>query len=116
MVREADVVLSLDALALSGTLKQAYGDKPITAKVIQVSCDAHSHRGGGADHFGLPPMDLYLMCETDAAVPLLLDAVSARATPPKIPAAPALKPAPNAVSLRGVGLALEEATKGIDVC
>jgi thiamine pyrophosphate-dependent acetolactate synthase large subunit-like protein len=116
MVREADVVLSLDALDLSGTLKQAYGDKPITAKVIQVSCDQHSHRGGGADHFGLPPMDVYLMCETDAAVPLLLDAVSARATAPKIPAAPALKPAPNAVSLRGVGLALEQATKGVDVC
>jgi thiamine pyrophosphate-dependent acetolactate synthase large subunit-like protein len=116
MVREADVVLSLDALDLSGTLKQAYGDKPITAKVIQVSCDQHSHRGGGADHFGLPPMDVYLMCETDAAVPLLLDAVSARATAPKIPSAPALKPAPNAVSLRGVGLALEQATKGVDVC
>ena len=116
MVREADVVLSLDALDLSGTLKQAFGDQPITAKVIQVSCDQHSHRGGGADHFGLPPMDVYLMCETDAAVPLLLDAVSARATLPKIPAAPALPAAPNAVSLRGVGLALEEATKGIDVC
>ena len=116
MVREADVVLSLDALDLSGTLKQAFGDQPITAKVIQVSCDQHSHRGGGADHFGLPPMEVYLMCETDAAVPLLLDAVSARATLPKIPAAPALPAAPNAVSLRGVGLALEEATKGIDVC
>jgi thiamine pyrophosphate-dependent acetolactate synthase large subunit-like protein len=116
MVREADVVLSLDALDLSGTLKQAYGDQPISAKVIQVSCDAHSHRGGGADHFGLPPMDVYLMCEVDAAVPLLLDAVSARTTPPKIPPLPALPTPPRAVSLRGVGLALEAATKGVDVC
>ncbi len=119
LVREADVVLSLDYLDLAGTLKQAYGtngDKPIRAKVIQVSCDAHSHRGGGADHFGLPPMDVYMMCETDAAVPLLLDAVKARATPAKIPAAPALPVPPDAVSLRGVGLALEQATKGVDVC
>ncbi len=116
MVREADVVLSLDYLDLAGTLKQAFGDKPVSAKVIQVSCDAHSHRGGGADHFGLPPMDVYLMCESDAAVPLLLDAVSARATPPKIPAAPALPAPPNAVSLRGVGVALEQATKSVDVC
>jgi thiamine pyrophosphate-dependent acetolactate synthase large subunit-like protein len=116
MVREADVVLSLDALDLSGTLKQAYGDQPISAKVIQVSCDAHSHRGGGADHFGLPPMDVYLMCEVDAAVPLLLDAVSARTTPPKIPPLPALPTPPHAVSLRGVGLALEAATKGAEVC
>lgn len=116
MVREADVVLSLDYLDLAGTLKQAFGDKPVSAKVIQVSCDAHNHRGGGADHFGLPPMDVYLMCEPDAAVPLLLDAVRARATPPRIPAAPALADPPNAVSLRGVGLALEQATRGVDVC
>ena len=116
MVREADVVLSLDTLDLAGTLKQAFGEKPVSAKIIQVSCDQHSHRGGGADHFGLPPMDVYLMCETDAVVPLLLDAVSARATLPKAPAAPALKPAPDAVSLRGVGLALEQATKGVEVC
>ena len=116
MVREADVILSLDTLDLAGTLKQAFGDKAVSAKIIQVSCDQHSHRGGGADHFGLPPMDVYLMCETDAAVPLLLDAVSARATLAKVPAAPALKPAPDAVSLRGVGLALEQATKGVDVC
>ena len=116
MVREADVVLSLDFLDLAGTLKQAFGDKPITAKVIQVSCDAHNHRGGGADHFGLPPMDVYLMCETDAAVPLLLEAVSARTTPPRMPPVPALPDPPNAVSLRGVGIALEQATRGIDVC
>ncbi len=116
LVREADVVLSLDALDLAGTLKQAFGDQPITAKVIQVSCDQHSHRGGGADHFGLPPMDVYLMCESDAAVPLLLDAVTVRTTPPTLPKAPALPAPPNAVSLRGVGLALEEATKGVDVC
>ena len=116
MVCAADVVLSLDYLDLAGTLKQAFGDGTVSAQVIQVSCDAHSHRGGGADHFGLPPMDVYLMCETDAVVPLLLAAVSARATPAKLPASPALPPAPNAVSLRGVGLALEQATKGVDVC
>jgi hypothetical protein len=116
MVREADVVLSLDYLDLAGTLRQAFGDQPVTATVIQVSCDAHSHRGGGADHFGLPPMDVYLMCTSDAAVPLLLDAVQARTTPPRMPAVPALPKPPNAVSLRGVGLALEQATAGIDVC
>ena len=116
LVRDADVVLSLDYLDLAGTLKQAFGDKPVSAKIIQVSCDQHSHRGGGADHFGLPPMDVYLLCETDVAVPLLLDAVSARTTPARVPAAPALPAAPAAVSLRGVGIALEQATQGVDVC
>jgi hypothetical protein len=33
----------------------------------------------------MPPIDLYLMCETDAAVPLLLDAVAQRTTAPIIP-------------------------------
>ena len=116
LVREADVVLSLDYLDLAGTLKQAFGEKPVSAKIIQVSCDQHSHRGGGADHFGLPPMDVYLMCTTDAAVPLLLDAVSARAATADVPAVPALPAIPDAVSLRGVGIALEQATRGIDVC
>ena len=115
-VRGADVILSLDYLDLAGTLKQAFGNERITAQVIQVSCDQHNHRGWAADYFGLAPMDVYLMCETDAAMPLLLRAVSARSEKPAFKPGPALKPAPDAVSLRGVGLALEEATKGIDVC
>jgi thiamine pyrophosphate-dependent acetolactate synthase large subunit-like protein len=69
------------------------------------------------DHQGLPPTDLYLMCETDAAVPLLLDAVSARKVEAKIPAAePLPAPSPEAVSMRGVAVALEAATRGVDVC
>jgi thiamine pyrophosphate-dependent acetolactate synthase large subunit-like protein len=117
LVAAADVILSLDWLDLAGTLKQAYGEKPVGAKVIHVSCDAHSHRGWSMDHQGLPPADVYLMCEADAAVPLLLDAVSPRTGEVKIPAAEPL-PAPpaDAVSMRGVALALEAATRGVDVC
>ncbi|MEK7834735.1 MAG: thiamine pyrophosphate-binding protein, partial [Pseudomonadota bacterium] len=73
LVAASDVILALDWLDLAGTLKQAYGAQPVAAKVIQVSCDAHSHRGWSMDHQGLPPVDLYLLCETDAAVPLLLE-------------------------------------------
>ncbi|MGQ0751658.1 MAG: thiamine pyrophosphate-binding protein, partial [Betaproteobacteria bacterium] len=58
ILAEADVILSLDCLDLAGTLKQAYGDQTIDAKVIQVSCDAHSHRGWSMDYYGLPPMDV----------------------------------------------------------
>ena len=117
LVAAADVILSLDWLDLAGTLKQACGAGPVGAKVIHVSCDAHSHRGWSMDHQGLPPVDVYLMCETDAAVPLLLDAVSARQASPKIPQAEPLPPASTeAVSMRGVALALEAATRGVDVC
>ena len=116
LVASSDVILALDWLDLAGTLKQAYGEKPVAAKVIQVSCDAHSHRGWSADHQGLPPIDLYLMCETDAAVPLLLEASSPRLASAVFPAAKPLPPAPDAVSLRSLAAALETATRGIDVC
>src|SRR5687768_7176496 len=112
-VAEADVILSLDWLDLAGTLKQAYGAKAVTAKVIQVSCDAHNHRGWSMDYQAMPPVDAYLMCEPEAAVPSLIEAVKARtaAVPDKpearLPVAPA-----DAVSLRGLSDALNAATKG----
>jgi thiamine pyrophosphate-dependent acetolactate synthase large subunit-like protein len=117
LVADADVILSLDYLDLAGTLNQACGKEPFKGKVIHVSCDAHSHRGWSMDHQGLPPIDLYLMCETDAAVPLLVEAVSARTTAPNVPQSPPLAPpSSEAVSMRGVAAAIEAATRGLDVC
>src|SRR5262245_21232183 len=116
LIAAADVILSLDWLDLAGTFKQAFGPAPVGAKVIQVSCDAYSHRGWSMDHQGLPPMDLYLMCETDAAVPLLLDAVKPRVAPVELPPRVPLPPIPGEPSLRGVGAAREVATRGRDVC
>jgi thiamine pyrophosphate-dependent acetolactate synthase large subunit-like protein len=117
MISEADVILSLDWLDLAGLLKSAYGAKPVTAKVIQVSCDQHSHRGWSMDYQGLPPIDVYLMCEPEAAVPMLLEAARARTA--GVPAGPAhKKPAASAdaVSMTGVADALNKATRGVDVC
>ena len=113
VLAEADVILSLDWLDLAGTLKQAYGAKPVTAKIIQVSCDAHSHRGWSMDYQALPPVDVYLMCEPEAAVPLLIDAAKARTA--GVPPAPEMKlPAASAdvLNLRGVSDALKAATQG----
>ncbi len=117
LVAAADVVLSLDWLDLAGTLKQAFGQKPVAAKVIQVSCDQHNHRGWSMDHQGLPPADLYLMCETDVAVPLLLETVSPRVGSVAMPEPEALPPLrTDSLSLRGVAVALESATRGIEAC
>jgi thiamine pyrophosphate-dependent acetolactate synthase large subunit-like protein len=116
LVAAADVILSLDWLDLAGTFKQTFGDGPVPAKVIQVSCDAYSHRGWSMDHQGLPPMDQYLMCETDAAVPLLLDAVTPRIAPAALPERVPLPPIPEEPSLRGVGAALETATRSMEIC
>ena len=116
LLAEADVILSLDCLDLAGTLKQAYGSETIGAKVIQVSCDAHNHRGWSMDYHGLPPMDVYLMCEPEAAVPLLLEAVKPRAAS-VVPAKPqSLPPPTDPLTLSGVAHALNAAINGLDVC
>ena len=115
LLRDADVVLSLDWVDTAGTLKAAWGDAPIGAKVIRVSVDAHIHRGWSMDYQGLPPSDVYLMCEPDVAVPLLTKAVRARpaAVGPK-QEFPAGKD--DVVSIRTLAKAFNELTEGMDVC
>jgi thiamine pyrophosphate-dependent acetolactate synthase large subunit-like protein len=79
-IRSADLILSLDWLDVAGTFK-AVGN--VTAKVIQVSVDHHLHNGWSMDYQGLPPVDVFIDCEPDVAVPPLLEALGpgpARAT------------------------------------
>ncbi len=101
VLRRADVVLSLDWLDLSGTLKQAWGDQPVGSKVIQVSVDQYSHNGWSMDHQGLPPVDLFLLCEPEPAVALLNPLVKARA-----PLEVATRPVPAAAAAAGAGTGL----------
>ena len=116
LLREADVALSVEWVDLAGSLKAAWGADPVGAKVIQISPDAHIHRGWSMDYQGLPAVDVYMMCEPDVAVPLLLDAVNPR--PGTVAAKPATLPeaAPDVVSIRTLADALNAATKDVDVC
>jgi thiamine pyrophosphate-dependent acetolactate synthase large subunit-like protein len=77
-LKEADVILSLDWLDLAGMLKQAWGTSEVTAKVIQVSVDQYVHNGWSMDHQGLPPADLYLVCEPEPFLTALLPAARPR--------------------------------------
>src|SRR3989449_6352509 len=115
LLRECDVIVSFDWIDTAGTLKVAWGDAPVSAKVIRVSADAHVHRGWSADYQGLPPADVYLMCEPDVAVPLLLDAVRARPSvvQPKLEAK--IEPA-QALSIRALARTFNELTEGMEVC
>jgi thiamine pyrophosphate-dependent acetolactate synthase large subunit-like protein len=115
LLRDCDVIMSLDWIDTAGTLKAAWGEAPISAKIIRVSTDAHLHRGWSADYQGLPPSDVYLMCEPDVAVPLLLESVRSR------PAAVAQKTESTqtpdtAVSIRALARAFNELTQGMEVC
>ena len=110
-LREADVVLLLDWVDPGGAFKQAAMStaegKAASAKVIHVSLDSHSHRGWSMDMGSLPPSDVFLLCEPDAAVAALLSAVQPQ---PKRnwPARAALPAAPvdDIVSIRALADAL----------
>ena len=71
-IRTADVILSLDWLDLAGVFKKV---GKVTAKVVQVSVDHRLHNGWSMDYQGLPPVDVLIDCEPDAAVPALLAAL-----------------------------------------
>jgi thiamine pyrophosphate-dependent acetolactate synthase large subunit-like protein len=118
LVANADVILSLDWLDLGGTLQQALGDKAVTAKVIQVSCDVHSHRGWNFDYHALPPTDVQLLCEPDAAVPHLLAACNARPgdAPPKLAVAAKSEAPADGLTLSVLAENLRQAIAGKDVC
>jgi len=88
-VRSADVILSLDWLDVAGTFK-AVGN--VSAKVVQISVDHHLHNGWSMDYQGLPPVDVFIDCEPDIAVPHLLDALG---TGPARPIAPRVKEFPT---------------------
>jgi thiamine pyrophosphate-dependent acetolactate synthase large subunit-like protein len=88
LIVNADVILSLDWVDLAGTLHTAHGGNPISTKIIQVSLDQYVHNGWSMDYQGLPPADVYLLADPDAAVPPLLAAVEElRPNPPRLPTA-----------------------------
>jgi thiamine pyrophosphate-dependent acetolactate synthase large subunit-like protein len=72
-IRAADVILSLDWVDIAGTIKNVGGN--VTAKFVQVSVDHRLHNGWSMDYQGLPPVDVFVACEPDAAVPALIDAL-----------------------------------------
>ena len=124
ILRDADVVLSLDWVDLGGTLKAACGAQKVAATVIQVSLDQHLHNGWSMDHQGLPPVDLYLMAEPDPTTAALLAAMQllgGRARP-AWPAGRVTSPATpftgtdDVISVPMLAAALAEVTAGQEIC
>ncbi|MET0210711.1 MAG: thiamine pyrophosphate-binding protein [Burkholderiaceae bacterium] len=87
LVREADVILSLDWVDLAGSLRQACHGQLPGATVIQCSQDSYLHRGWSKDYQSLPPAEIFLLADPDRLVHALLATVPtspgrSRATPP----------------------------------
>ncbi|HSU43315.1 MAG TPA: thiamine pyrophosphate-binding protein, partial [Casimicrobiaceae bacterium] len=72
LVRDADVILSLDWIDLAGTLKVATGGAWPAATIIQCSLDAYCHNGFSMDYQSLPPADVAMLACPDALVRALL--------------------------------------------
>lgn len=70
---ESDAILSLDWIDLAGTLRQVWKDGRVTARIVQASADALIHNGWSMDHQGLPPADVNLLADPDAATTMLLE-------------------------------------------
>jgi thiamine pyrophosphate-dependent acetolactate synthase large subunit-like protein len=81
ILREADVVVSLDWVDLAGTLRSAWGAGEAPAHVVQVSLDQTLHNGFGGEHQGLVGADTYLMCDPDEFVTQTLAAAAALGAP-----------------------------------
>jgi thiamine pyrophosphate-dependent acetolactate synthase large subunit-like protein len=74
-IREADAILSFDWVDLAGTLKSVFGASAPSARIVQVSVDHHLHNGWSMDYQGLPPVDVFIDCEPDVALPPMLAAL-----------------------------------------
>ena len=79
ILRNADVILSLDWWDQATLFKQAWGEADVPAKIIRCSIDTFIHRGWTRDHMGLTAVDIDILAEPDRAVPLLLRALDERA-------------------------------------
>jgi len=77
LIRAADVILSLDWLDLSGTLRQVWNAADVDATVIHCSVDSYVHRGWSMDYQGLPPVDLPILAEPDGFATQLLSIIEA---------------------------------------
>lgn len=80
ILRNADVVLSLDWWDQATLFKQAWGESQVPAKVIRCSIDTFIHRGWTRDHMGLTAVDVDILAEPDRMVPSLIAELEARTT------------------------------------
>lgn len=118
-LKTADVVISLDWIDLSGTLKAAWPDGQVQATVISVSLDHTLHNAWSYDHQGLPPVDLPIASDVGIVVRELLanlrhDRRTERAAPAR-PLQGTSTEDTQTVSMSGLASALRRATEDSQV-
>ncbi len=84
LIREADVIVSLDWIDLAGSLRQACDGEMPTAKVVQCSVDQYSHNGWNMDYQSLPQTDVTILSSPDRLVACLLETIDERMPRPVV--------------------------------
>src|SRR5581483_5045895 len=65
---DADLLIAFDWPDLYGAINQAKAFGKFSAWVIRATLDPHLHNGFNMDYQGLPPVDVGMACDPDAAV------------------------------------------------
>jgi thiamine pyrophosphate-dependent acetolactate synthase large subunit-like protein len=125
IMRQADLVLSLEWRDLGGILKAVWKSEPVAQEIIRVAVDQHLHNGWSMDYLNLAPVDRYVLAEADATVAALNDALK-ELGPRQKPAWPGRKahvgkPLPSLdgegpITVPHVAAALQKVTAGRKTC
>jgi thiamine pyrophosphate-dependent acetolactate synthase large subunit-like protein len=117
-LKQADAVLSLEWVDLAGTLKAALGPGSPFCTIIHASLEHHPPSRSGLDSRALPPVDILLAAEPDAAVAGLVEALggyrSARPAEERRPF-PIEPVRPGPLDVAGLARALRRAAEGRQV-
>ncbi|MBI1778393.1 MAG: thiamine pyrophosphate-binding protein [Proteobacteria bacterium] len=108
LIKDADVILSLDWIDLGGTLRQACGGTWPVAAVIQCSLDQYVHNGWSMDYQALPPAEITMLASPDRLVRKLLEAIPSSSSPKR-------KPPTRAPAAVDTGPAMREGRISIEV-
>jgi thiamine pyrophosphate-dependent acetolactate synthase large subunit-like protein len=80
LIRDADVILSLDWVDMVNLFSRVWPDGSVPATVIHCSLDRVVHNGWSRDHQAIPAVDVDCLAEPDVAVPALIKAVERAAS------------------------------------
>ena len=99
LIRDADVIVSLDWIDLAGAFKLACGGRWPDATIVQCSLDQYSHNGWSMDYQALPPADIVMLADPDALVRALVERLGAQSL--AAPREPRMAGSDAATSLAG---------------
>lgn len=116
-LKQADLIVSFGSVDLGGIIRMAFGGEEPAVKIIHAGDDVHLHNGWGKEHCALPPVDIGMLCNADAAVSALVAELEAKVVTTKpdlsrapVTAAPELKD--GKLTMEHVAHALASKTDG----